>query len=115
MTLEEFKKNIKWWESKRWIFNVAVGFFGIFGIYDGLSTIEYNWTNEDTIGVISWGIGANVFYSLGPLLEVFNLYYFKNRAKINNGLRYLLLVGGILFSCIWTLWCTIVYFKINNF
>ncbi|WP_051477678.1 hypothetical protein [Aquimarina pacifica] len=99
MTLEDLKTNIKWWESKRWIFNSAVGLFGIYGIYDSLGKIDYEWTTEDTIGVIFWGIGANVFYSLGALMELFDWYYLKNKIKITPGLRYLLLVGGILFSC----------------
>ena len=115
MTLEDLKTNIKWWESKRWIFNIAVGLFGIYGIYDFLSTINYEWTTEDTIGVIFWGIGANIFYSLGSLMELFDWYYFNNKIKITQGLRYLLLIGGILFSCFWTLWNTIIYFKTNYY
>ncbi|WP_299215243.1 hypothetical protein [uncultured Aquimarina sp.] len=115
MTLEDLKTNIKWWESKRWIFNIAVGLFGIFGIYDFLGTIDYQWTTEDTIGVIFWGIGANVFYSLGSLMELFDWYYFNNKIKITQGLRYLLFVGGTLFSCFWTLMNTVIYFKINYY
>lgn len=113
MTLETLKTNIKWWESKRWIFNLLVGLVGIYGIYDGLQGINYKWTSADTIGVIVWGIGGNVFYSLGTLLEVYDWYYFKNRIQINNGLRFVLFIGGILFSCFWTLWNTVAYFKIG--
>ena len=79
MTIEELKSNIKWWESKRWIYSIAVGIFGIIAIYDGLSRGEYSWTIDDTIGIIIWGIGANIFYSLGTLLELFDWYYLKNK------------------------------------
>ena len=109
MTIAELKFNIKWWESKRWIYNIAVGFFGIFAIYDGLSRGEYSWTIEDTFGIIIWGIGANVFYSLGILLELFDWYYLKNKIEIKR-FRMIFFIIGLLFSCLWTLWCGWLYF-----
>jgi len=115
MTLEDLRSNIKWWESKRLYFNIAVGLFGIYGIYDGLRSINYEWTYEDTLGIIIWGIGANIFYSLGTLMELFDWYYFKNKMKINEGLRYLLFIGGTIFSCFWTLLNTVLYFKVAYF
>ena len=115
MTIKELKSNIKWWESKRWIFNIVVGLFGIYGIYDFLSTIDYQWTTEDTIGVIYWGVGANFFYSLGSLMELFNLYYFNNKIKITKEIRYIFLIGGILFSCFWTLLHVMLYYKIKYY
>lgn len=108
MTIEELKSDIKWWESKRWIFNIAVGLAGTFAIYQGLSGKEYDWTIDDTLGVIFWGIGANIFYSLGVLLELFDWYYLKNRIGVKK-IRLLFFVIGILFSCFWTLWCTWLY------
>lgn len=115
MTLEDLKANIKWWESKRWIFNILVGLSGLYGIYDFLQTIDYEWTAEDTIGIILWGIGANVFYSLGTLMELFDWYYFKNKIKITEGFRYLLLVGGIFFSCFWTFCNVVIYYKVSYY
>ncbi len=109
MTIEELKSNIKWWESKRWIYNLSVGLFGIFTIYDGFSRGEYSWTKSDTYGVIWWGIGANVLYSLGILLELFDWYYLKQRLRIKN-LRMFLFIIGLLFSCFWTLRCGWFYF-----
>ncbi|WP_103072331.1 hypothetical protein [Aquimarina sediminis] len=115
MTLEDLKTNIKWWESKRWIFNIAVGLSGIYGIYDFLGSIDYQWTTGDTIGVILWGIGANIFYSLGTLMELFDWYYFKNKIKITEGLRYILFIGGVLFSSFWTLWNIVICFKMSYY
>ncbi len=78
-----------------------------------LSTVDYEWTTEDMIGVIFRGIGANAFYLLGSLMELFNRYYFKNKIKITQKIRYIFLIGVILFSCFWTLLNTVIYFKIN--
>lgn len=109
MTIEELKLDIKWWESKRWIFNCTVGFFGGLALYNGLSRCDYSWSISDTIGVIIWGIGANLFYSLGVLLELFDWYYLNNRIKIKY-FRTLFFIIGILFSCFWTYWSTFLYF-----
>lgn len=109
MTIEELKLDIKWWESKRWIFNCAVGLFGSFALYNGLLQCDYNWSFSDTLGVIFWGIGANILYSLGILLELFDWYYLKNRIGIKK-FRLLFFIVGLLFSCFWTFWCTFIYF-----
>lgn len=109
MTIEELKSNIKWWESKRLIYNIAVGLFGVFGIYDGLPRVEYFWTIDDSIGIIFWAIGANILYSLGTLLELFDWYYLKNKLRIKR-FRMLFFIVGLLFSCIWTLLCCFMYF-----
>ena len=109
MTIEELKLDVKWWESKRWIFNIAVGIFGAFAIYDGLSESEYSWSNADTIGVLWWVIGANIGYSLGILLELFDWYYLNNKIGIKK-FRLFFFAAGTLLSCIWTFWCTWIYF-----
>ncbi len=109
MTIEELKLNIKWWESKRWIFNVAVGTFGILALYRGMSESEYYWSTSDTLGVITWGIGANIFYSLGLLLELFDWYYLKNRIRLKR-FRLFFFISGTLFSSLWTYWCAFLYF-----
>lgn len=109
LTLEELKSNIKWWESKRWIYNIGVGLCGllmiILAIYGG-----YSWTQADTFGVIYWGIGANILYSLGILLELLDWYYLNNKIRIQK-FRTALFIIGISFSCLWTLWCCMIYFS----
>ncbi len=110
MNLDELKLNIKWWESKRWIFNLLVGIVGVYAIYDGIKGTDYSWSRADTFGLIYWGIGANIFYSLGILSELFDWYYFKNRLGIKR-FRLFLYISGTLFSCLWTFWCTWIYFS----
>lgn len=109
MTIKELKSDIKWWESKRWIFNLVVGAVGILTIFDGLSRIEYDWTRADTFGIIYWGIGANIFYSLGTLIELFDWYYLKNKIGIKQ-FRTVFFIIGLLFSSFWTLSCGENYF-----
>lgn len=109
MTIAELKSNVKWWESKRWIFNIAVLISGVFAIYIGLSQCEYYWSLEDTFGVVLWVIGANIFYSLGILLELFDWYYLKNKIGIVK-FRLFFFVIGTLFSCLWTFFYNWAYF-----
>ena len=109
MTLEELKSDIKWWETKRWIYNLCVGIFGVYAIYIGLSESDYYWSRADTFGIIWWGLGANVFYSLGILFEIFDWYYLKNRIGIRK-YKLFLFLSGTVFSCLWTFWCTWSYF-----
>jgi len=109
MTIEELKSNIKWWESKRWIYNIFVGIFGVLGVYDGISRGEHHWSIDDILGIIIWGIAANFFYSLGILLEIFDWYYLKNKIGIKR-FRLVFFVIGLLFSCLWTLWYSWLYF-----
>lgn len=109
MTIEELKLNLKWWESKRWIFNLAVGLVGILTIYEGLSRDDFSWIRSDIFGILYWGIGANILYSLGFLLELFDWYYLKNKIGIKK-IRMILFIIGLLFSCFWTLLCGWFYF-----
>ena len=109
MTLEELRLNIKWWESKRWIFNLVVGFFGLLAIYDGFCRHDFYWSKSDVFGIIYWAVGANFFYTLGILLELFDWYYLKNRLRIIR-FRLLFFIVGVLFSSIFTLWCGWIYF-----
>ncbi len=110
MTIEKLKLNIRWWESKRWIYNSVVGLSGTIAIYEGLSTIDYSWALADTLGIIIWGIGANIFYSLGILLEILDWYYLNNKMRVAT-FRFFFFVIGLLFSCFWTFLYTIMYFS----
>ena len=105
MTLEQLKSNIKWWESKRWIYNILVGLAGGLGLFKMLTATTYDWSYCDTIAIIIWGIGANLFYSLGTLLELFDWYYLNNRLRLQRfrelffGFRYCLWLPIHLWKC----------------
>lgn len=110
MSTQVLRSNIQWWESRRLIFNLAVGVVGSYAIYEGMSGKDYNWSVYDTLGVLWWGIGANIFYSLGLLVEIFDWYYFKNKLGLRN-LRLFLFISGLVLSCMWTFWSTLIYFS----
>lgn len=113
MNIEELKLNIKWWESKRWLFNLLVGTIGVYTIYKGINQHEYPWSSEDLFGIIYWGIMANVFYSFGILCEIFDWYYFKNKIGLSK-IRIAILIAGILFSCIMTFFCGMMnYYQVH--
>ena len=110
MTIEKLKSNIRWWESKRWIYNCLVGLWGTIAIYEGLSTIDYSWALADTLGIVIWGIGANIFYSLGIILEILDWYYLNNRLRVVK-FRLFFFIIGLLFSCFWTYLYTSLFFS----
>ena len=114
MTLEKLKSNIKWWESKRLIFNILVGISGIIAIYKASHLDNFYWSNQDTFGTITWGLGANIFYSCGMILELFNWYYLKEKLNLNK-LRLLLFIIGLIFSCLWTYFNAWMYFAHPHF
>jgi hypothetical protein len=109
MIIEELRSNIKWWESKRWIYNVAVGICGYLPLYNSVLIGEYCWSNEYIIGIIVWGIGANIFYSIGILGELFDWYYLENKFRIKR-FRAVFFITGFLFSCFLTLMFGWLYF-----
>lgn len=104
MTTEDFKQNIKWWESKRIFYNIAVGLFGLIALYDEISRDDFFWTFDDTLGILIWGIGANLFFFSDILLELFDWYYLNNKIGIKR-FRYFFYLVGLSFSCFWTLFC----------
>lgn len=109
MTIQELKSNVKWWESKRWIFNLLVGVSGLLVIINVLAESHYQWKLEDTLGVIIWGIGVNIFYSLGILLELFDWYYLNNRVGFKK-LRSFFYIIGTFISCFYTFWFVLANF-----
>jgi len=70
-----------------------------------LTATTYDWSYCDTLVIIIWGIGANLFYSLGTLLELFDWYYLNNRLRLQRfrelffGFRYCLWLPIHLWKC----------------
>jgi len=106
MKAQDIIKSVKWWESKRWIFNLVLLVFGLLGVYKGLTEYSYyDWENTDTIVIILFVLLANICYSIGILSEIWDGYYFKNRIGIKNyRLPFLLL--GLLITAILSYYAT---------
>ncbi len=96
---------IKWWEKRRIWFNLSVGLAGLFIVLmQPFSLLLF-----DIIGIVAWGVFANILYSLGFLLEVFDRYYFKGKIKMFR-FRLPLFIIGVLAYTLVTLLFSINYF-----
>ena len=105
---EQILNNIvKWWEKKRLWFNIILAVIGI-----GMIIIinPYYFGFKDFLGIIIWGIGANIFFSLGILAEIFDLYYLKSRLSLKN-FRWIFLIIGTLFSSCYTMMTILNYYN----
>lgn len=98
---------VNWWEKKRVWFNIILAIIGI-GLILIISPQYFGF--QDVLGIIIWGIGANVFFSLGILSEIFDLYYLKGRFSSEN-FRWFFFIIGTLFSCYYTITTILIYYK----
>ena len=85
-----------WWEKRRWIYNLVVGLTGSFFVF--MMPVV---TGFDILGIIIYGLTANLFYSLGFLIEVAARYYFKNESDFTDR-RKLMFGTGLVISVLVT-------------
>ena len=110
---EKIIDGIKWWESKRWIFNLLVGLSGMLGIVKGVYVATENiFVISDILGIILSGIIANIFYSSGILVEIFDNYYFNSKLKMER-FREVFLILGCISCCIYAYICTYFYYNLS--
>ncbi|MDO5980032.1 hypothetical protein [Flavivirga spongiicola] len=88
-------ETIVWWEKKRITFNVVVGISGLIS-FMVLSPNYFGIT--EIIGILTWGILANILYSSGILIEIFNFYYFNDKVKFFK-FRFGFYIFGSLLYC----------------
>lgn len=101
MTIEDLKSDLKWWESKRWIFNLLIIAFASYALYKVFSQSSSYFLFDDVFTLLIWLIGANVFYSLGILSQLFDWYYLNEYLGLKKYRSFLFFLGT-LFSCVWT-------------
>ncbi len=98
----ELKSTIREWEKLRIAYNVIIGTFGLWlswGLQDSMGGLP-----EYVFLVLLYGVSANVFFSLGPLTEL----YVKVMTPLKpDRLRLPVFAVGTLFSAVVT---AIVYF-----
>jgi hypothetical protein len=99
-------ESIVWWENQRITFNIVVGISGIISM---AVFIKNPLEIKDIIGVLFWGFIANILYSSGILIEVFNLYYFKGKYNFFK-YKYAFYVFGSLLYCAATFICCFLYY-----
>jgi hypothetical protein len=108
MNTDRLLKTIQWWEKKRVWFNLCLGVVGVYTMITYSSVMSFD-PIHDTIGVLVWGVLANILYSSGILLEVINLYYLKNKVNFYM-LRYFLIIIGTLLYCLVTFLYAFIYY-----
>jgi len=92
---DQIKRAIVSWEKLRLIYNVVLLLEGLFvswcvwSIFE--SSLQYVWA------VVVFGLTANAFYCMGPLVEVYASVIYGRRL---GRYRYLLFAAGLLFSMI---------------
>lgn len=64
---------VRWWESRRMAYNLSVGAAGLLSL-GTIALSEYlppvsHPSGIPWAGVVVWGVGANLFYCLGPVLD----------------------------------------------
>lgn len=92
-----------WWEKRRWIYNIVVGFTGAFFMF-----LLPMVTGFDIIGIVIYGLLANLCYSLGFLIEVVARYYFKNESDFTDR-RKLMFGAGLVISVLVTAFLATVW------
>ena len=118
---EEIKSKpeiIKWWELRRIPFNIIIGITGIVtcAVIAAVSTIASNTFGEPLglpnppivaiLGIIAYGIAANVCFTFGWLIEILVRPTWQNREGAFAQISFSL---GLLFSVIVTLLPAILF------
>ena len=83
------REGFGWWERMRWIFNLAVGLVGVAVI---IANARY-WMFADMIGLVVYGLFANLFYLLGFWLEMVDQHFLKGRLGLIHFRLALFLIG----------------------
>lgn len=82
-----------WWEKQRIIFNAIVGTAGISGLIIASPKLAL----IDIVGILVYGIIANLFYGIGFFIEIGTKHYFKSDKDFRN-IRVTLFWLGLIFS-----------------
>jgi len=107
MNSELTKNSLSWWEQKRIWYNLVVLLIGVWQI---VSEEPETFGFADIKCIIIYGIGANIFYSSGLILELLDEYYFKTFFKFNR-FRWLFLILGTLFSIFFVMYAIAIYYN----
>lgn len=99
---KDLRSALIWWEKKRILYNLLVGLFGVVGLLWSPHYDLYGFQISDIYWILIWALGANVFYSMGFMVEALAEHYFKGRFSLVKW-RWLLWTVGVIFSIGWTI------------
>lgn len=91
---------ITWWEKKRWWYNVLVGITGL--VVLGISGLLQQLPFDFWLGIIFYGIAANVGYTLGWASALLLHYYTQSELLFTH--RNTLYFIGTVSSILLTYW-----------
>ena len=98
----ELYESIKWWESRRIFYNIAVGIAGLIPIAIFWNTIlEIGFFNS-LIGIVIYGSLVNICYCFGWGIDILKSFYLDSSSFGKSKLT--LLVLGVIFS----MWLTLI-------
>ena len=103
--IESLNYAIRWWEKKRILFNIVVGAAGLLTLF----LAPFGLFAFDIFGIVAWGLMANLMYSVGLLLEVFDKHYFNSAFKFYKYRMVLFVLGLMAYTGV-TLLFGMVYF-----
>lgn len=83
---------LKWWESKRYVFNLIVGITGL----TSLLAFASGFNNGELIGIFIYAFILNLCYSVGFLLESLNLFYLTESINLAKFRLAFFILGTIL-------------------
>ncbi|MDG5490034.1 hypothetical protein [Psychroserpens sp. SPM9] len=89
------------------LFNVLVGLSGFIAIH---LTGMFEFIAFELLGILAWGILANILFSTGILIELLNEYYFNGTLKLQH-LRWLFFILGTLLYCYVTFSYAVFYYS----
>jgi hypothetical protein len=115
---QTMKEAVQWWETpiKRFLYNLVTIIGGGLVLiirsemlYKGFSNSMYPMNPYVTLLFLVFG--ANFFYCAGWVLEILLDHYFKIKC-ISSIIRWLLFLGGSVFSFIWMFLLMIEFFSL---
>jgi hypothetical protein len=84
----------RWWEGKRWIYNLAVGLVGLSVILFNMSMYaDPDWFAVLTVQVLFYGVFLNVCYCAGFFVEMVDQVYLKATFRLPEYRVWLLALG----------------------
>ena len=90
---------VAWWEGKRLLYNAIVGAAGIFVFLSLMDSRLLLW--DLAVGTIFYGIGANLMYVAGWVIEGLCDHYFRGSVDLAPW-RMPMFIIGTLFSLLFT-------------
>ena len=109
MSDNNISNSLKWWDKKRIWYNIIVGSASItYLIHVNPETFNL----ADLIGVIIYAFGANLLYTLGFLLELYDMTYMKSSIGFHR-FRLISFIFGTVFSVLYSLYQIDLYYYYN--